>query len=115
MFSHERFEAYQIAIKFFELALQLIEALPAGNATVKDQFKRVAMSVPLNIAEGTGKRHKADRYRYYTIARGSALESAAICDVITLLEPRLKNDSESAKKKKLLKSVVAILTHVCSG
>ena len=112
MFRHERFEAYQLAIKFLELALNLIEQLPQGNAIVKDQFKRAAISVPLNIAEGTGKRQKADRYRYYTIARGSAMESAAICDVVILLAPQLTEKANVAKN--YLKSVVAILTKVCS-
>ena len=39
---------------------------------------------PYNIAEGNGKTTKADRRRYFEIARGSALECAAIQDVLVV-------------------------------
>ena len=37
-----------------------------------------AQSIPLNIAEGNGKRSLKDRARFLGITRGSALECAAI-------------------------------------
>ena len=86
MFGHERFEAYQISIRFLKIALQLVESMPAGYSVVKDQFKRAALSVPLNIAEGSGKNQIPEKKRYYGIARGSAMECAAICDVLELIE-----------------------------
>ena len=46
MFTHEKFEAYQLSIKFTELALRLIDELPSGHSALREQ---------LNIAEGTGK------------------------------------------------------------
>ena len=110
MFGHERFKAYQLSIEFLSISLYLIEQLPTGNSGIKDQFKRASTSVPLNIAEGTGKPQKADRRRFYMIARGSAMESAAICDVIKLLDPTLASKAEEAKI--LLKSIVGILTKV---
>ncbi|MCF7708777.1 MAG: four helix bundle protein [Verrucomicrobia bacterium] len=39
-------------------------------------------SIPLNIAKGNGKTAQADRRRYFENARGSALECAAIQDVL---------------------------------
>ena len=111
MFGHERFEAYQIAIRFLKIALVLAENLPSGNAGLKDQLKRAALSVPLNIAEGSGKSRQPERRRFYEIARGSAMECAAICDVIELLDET--RASKTAEAKSLLKSIVAILTTVC--
>lgn len=41
-------------------------------------------SIRINIAEGNGKTVEADRRRYFEIARGSALECAAIQDVLVV-------------------------------
>ena len=112
MFGHERFEAYQISIQFLQLALSLVEQLPKGNAHLREQLKRAAISIPLNIAEGSGKMEKSDRLRFYSIARGSAMECAAICDVILLIDDRLSISAKEAKA--LLESVTKILTVVCN-
>jgi len=45
---------------------------------------RAAQSIPLNIAEGNGKRSLKDRARILDIARGSALEFDAIQDVLVV-------------------------------
>ena len=50
---------------------------PATN-----EWLRAAKSIALNIAEGNGKRSRKDRARFLDIARGSALEFAAIEDVL---------------------------------
>lgn len=113
MFTHERFEAYQLAIQFTHLALQFLDEMPPGNASLRDQLRRAAFSISLNIAEGTGKNGRADRVRFYSIARGSAMECAAICDIIGLVETRLLPKTELAKAK--LKSIVSILSTVCSA
>lgn len=112
MFTHEKFEAYQLAIQFMHLALQCLDEMPPGSATLRDQLRRSAFSISLNIAEGTGKNGRADRIRFYSIARGSAMECAAICDIIAVLDNRLLPKAELAKAK--LKSIVNILSTVCS-
>ena len=111
MFGHERFEAYRLSIQFLQVALELLDQLPQGNAHLKDQLKRAATSVPLNIAEGSGKTEMAERLRYYSIARGSAMECAAICDAISMLHDRFSLKVNHGKA--LLESVVNILTTVC--
>jgi hypothetical protein len=51
-----------------------------------DQWRRAAMSVPLNIAEAVGKTSGADRANRFMIARGEAMECGAIVDVVRILE-----------------------------
>jgi len=50
----------------------------------KKPVLRASQSIALTIAEGNGKTAKADRRRYFEIARGSALECAAIQDVLVV-------------------------------
>lgn len=42
---------------------------------IRDQLSRAALSVMLNIAEGSGRFTHADKMHYYHQARGSAFES----------------------------------------
>lgn len=110
MFDHEKFDAYQLAISHWGTTLELLRVVPPGCSSVKDQLMRAASSIPLNIAEGSGRTKTDDRKRYYAIARGSAMECAAIADLLAHLDPSLQNKTDSAKK--ILHSIVCILSKV---
>ena len=110
MFDHEKFEAYQLAITYWESALSLLDKIPSGNSVIRDQLKRASSSIALNIAEGSGRNKPDDRKRFYTIARGSAMECAAISDLIMRIEPKLTK--ETVQSKKTLHSIVCILSKI---
>ncbi|MDX2086449.1 MAG: four helix bundle protein [Kofleriaceae bacterium] len=78
---------------------------PRGDAALVDQWRRAALSVPLNIAEAVGKTSEADRHNRYAIARGEAMECGAIIDVIRLLDAI--SDPDLAEAKLLLVRIVA--------
>ncbi len=78
----------------------------------RDQWLRAAQSIPLNIAEGNGKRSVKDRCRFLDIARGSALECAAIQDVLAATDG-LDSESHLALKRSLHR-IVAMLTRLIS-
>ena len=52
---------------------------------VIDQLGRASFSVPLNIAEGSGKFSKADRKNYFTTARASLFECVAVLVILVIL------------------------------
>jgi len=109
--SHEKLDVYQRSIEFLAVAVQLLESIPKGNATIVDQLKRASTSVPLNIAEGAGHPSEAKRAHHYAIARGSALECGAALDVCKILN--VGNQSLIPKGKELLVSVVSMLSKMC--
>lgn len=109
--NHERLIVYQYALDFVALALQLIEKIPKGHSQLSDQFRRACMSVPLNIAEASGKPSKLDGARFFAIARGSALECGAIVDVCKVIGMLSEAEAEEIKEK--LVPIVAMLSTLC--
>lgn len=111
MLSFQRLDVYQCAVRFLALSARMQADLPKGNAGLADQLRRAALSVPLNIAEAAGRRTERDSARHYAIARGSAMECAAIIDALHVLG--LANDVEHAQAAELLERVVAMTTKLC--
>lgn len=112
MFDYERLDAYQCALRFAALAFEIIEALPRGNSHLADQLRRATMSIPLNIAEGSGKTTAKERCRYHAIARGSAMECGAILDMLRIQKPRPQLDMEADEAKALLVRIVSMLSRM---
>ena len=82
MFDFEKLEVYQV-VKGQDLkVLTLISQSTSIDIYIKDQWKRASISILLNLAEGTGRMSVQDKKHYYTIARGSVFECAAILDLL---------------------------------
>lgn len=111
MLSHERLDVYQRSIQFLALTAKILDSLPKGNATLGDQLRRASLSIPLNIAEASGRTGSADNARHFTIARGSALECGAVLDACRIL--RLTDEYAVVEGKKLLESIVSMLSRLC--
>jgi len=67
------FEAHDVARDAAILVLKLVRHTPAAHRTLTDQTVRAVTSVPLNLAEGAGRRGR-DRVHHWRIAYGTALE-----------------------------------------
>ncbi len=65
--------------------MQLNQINGGITGEIQNQLKRSFISIPLNIAEGSGKQTGKDQARLYDNARGSALECGACLDVIVSL------------------------------
>ena len=73
----------------------------------RDQWLRAAQSIPLNIAEGNRKQSLEDKNCFFDIARGSALECAAIHGVLRVCDA-IDIDS-NCRGKSELKRMVSML------
>jgi four helix bundle protein len=108
-FGFQRLHVYARAIAFVTKAIPLVERLPKGYSSLADQLRRSATSIPLNIAEATG-RYGRDGVQLFAIARGSALECAAMLDVVTAIIGEIEIVPEVAAAREDLVHVVNILT-----
>jgi four helix bundle protein len=106
-------EVYQFSLRFLPIAAQIADRLPSKHSGLADQLRRASLSIPLNIAEGTGKTSEPDQRRFYAIARGSAMECAAIMDACSAL--KLVERAEEEEADRLLLGVVKMLSKMCRG
>ena len=107
---HERLDVYRLAIGYVAWAHEKAATLEGVHRAARDQWLRASQSIPLNIAEGNGKTADADRRRYFEIARGSALECAAIQDVLVVGEAL--DEAESRNRKTELDRMAAMLSRL---
>lgn len=105
-FHHEKLIVYKKSLEFAGWSQDLIESLTKKTST-RDQLERAGDSVALNIAEGNGKFSQKDRARFFQIAHGSALESAACLDL--LVARRCCSEDAIVTGKAILEEVVKIL------
>ncbi|HEY4882598.1 MAG TPA: four helix bundle protein [Myxococcales bacterium] len=82
-----------------------------GKRHVLDQLRRAASSISLHIAEAAGRTGQADAARTYAIARGSAMECAAVLDALLLL--KVIDASTKQRGDELLERIVGMLTRLC--
>jgi four helix bundle protein len=109
-FDHDRLDVYRLSIEYVANAFDISQSLEGLHRHARDQWLRAAQSIPLNIAEGNGKRSFKDRARFLDIARGSALECAAIQDVL-VVSGGLNLETSFELKSKLVR-IVAMLTRM---
>ena len=109
-FGHENLDVYRTSIEYISWVYTNCESLSGTHRHARDQLLRASQSIPLNIAEGNGKATAADRRRYFEIARGSALECAAIQDVLEVRKAIVPKDHLIGKE--FLDRIVAMLTRL---
>jgi four helix bundle protein len=108
MLSFKRLVVYRASIDFLRLSVRIGTRLPRSEREAKDQLRRAPMSVSLNIGEGAGRGGPQDAARFFTFARGSAMECSAILDVCHAfgwIDDELHRAGED-----LLERIVAMLT-----
>jgi four helix bundle protein len=108
LLSFKKLDVYRASIDFLRVSARIGSRLPRGEREMKDQLRRAAMSISLNIGEGAGRTGQQDSARFFAIARGSAMECSAVMDVCQAfgwIDEELHRIAED-----LLERMVAMLT-----
>lgn len=107
---HEKLDVYRLSISYVAWVYGKAKNLKGVHRPARDQWLRASQSIPLNIAEGNGKTAKADRRRFFEIARGSTMECAAIHDVLVV--GKALDRTESQERKTELDRIAAMLSRL---
>jgi four helix bundle protein len=112
-FDCQRLAVFGHAVEAVALIDELAEELPDGRAYIRDQLRRAANSIALNIAEGAGEFLPAEKARFYRMAKRSATECAGqllVCERLGLAKaPRIDASLD------LLQRVIAMLVTLVQG
>ena len=80
-FRFRNFPVYQEAKQLFREIVKLSKSFPREYWELADQMRRCALSICLNIAEGSAKRSDKDFNRFIENSLGSANELMACLDI----------------------------------
>ncbi len=80
--AHTKLNVYQASRELALECYKVTKKLPSEERfAMASQIRRAALSVHLNIAEGSSRRTEVERKRYYEIARGSVIEIDAAIEI----------------------------------
>ncbi|HEY4477302.1 MAG TPA: four helix bundle protein [Candidatus Paceibacterota bacterium] len=82
MFDFEKLEVYKKSKVLNKEVIDFLRMTKDIDPYIRDQLKRASTSIVINIAEGSGKFSKADKRKFYIIARGSVYESVSLLELI---------------------------------
>lgn len=113
-FDFQRLDAFAVATDMVVCVDGIAEQLPAGRGYIRDQLRRAANSVALNIAEGAGEFAPAEKARFYRIARRSAIEVAAQLNIAARLQiaPTVQIEAADTLLLRLVSMLVRMIKNV---
>ena len=106
LFDHEDLRVYQGAIDFVAW-LECLYPEIDRKVSACDHLARASVSVPVNIAEASGKSSMKERRQFTDTAYGSALECSACLDVLGVLGCVSPSSAQTGKVR--LSGVVSML------
>ena len=100
LFQFEKLNAWQEARKLVVDVYRLLEKFPkTENYALCDQLRRAAISVPSNIAEGTGRMSIKEQIHFLEIAFGSLMEIYCQLQIAVDLNYITSEDLQNIKRR----------------
>jgi four helix bundle protein len=94
-YQFENLIVWQKGMELVKTAYKITKQFPKEEQFgLTSQIRRAAVSVPVNIAEGRGRQHKAEYIQFLYTARGSLYEMLTLVQVSTELEFMRKQEAQ---------------------
>lgn len=109
--NHYNLDVFKAAKELRTNAYKTMRKLPDSEKfNLIDQMRRASTSIVLNISEGSSRKSKTERNRYYEMARGSAIEIDTCCDII--VEENYLNIEDLTDLGKNIKTTFILLSNL---
>lgn len=107
-FTHQRLDAYRLAMQLFVGVERLAGGFPRGYADLKDQVRRAAAATVRHIAEGANRASARDKAARFVLARAECGECEAALEMVQVLG--LGAHAEVLRLRRRADRVAAMLT-----
>lgn len=97
-FFFEKLEVYQRSLAFSIELCKIASGFSFKFSRIRDQLIGAGISVPLNIAEGSGRKSEKERRNFYKISRTSLFECIPILEICQSLG--LMSETQCQKYRK---------------
>ncbi len=112
--SHKSLEVYKMALKLVKEIYSITKLFPKEEQYVLvSQIRRAAISVISNIAEGASRISKAEKKRFFEIARGSLVELDTQFEISNLF--KYYDKAQIRELKQYLESTFRMLSKMISN
>ena len=108
-YEYKNLDAYKESKSLVIMVYALLKKFPREEQyALCDQLRRAVISVPSNIAEGSGRTSSKDQAHFFEMAFGSLMEVNCQIDIAHDLEYITKEDVENVEKH--VRAIAALLS-----
>lgn len=112
--SHKKLDVYQISLQLVKEIYTVTQNFPPEERfLIVNQVRRAAISVCSNLAEGSARKSKQEKIRFFEISRSSAVEIDTQLEISLLLQ--YVQHSQTDQLEKYLESVFRMTSKLISN
>lgn len=109
MFRFQTLNVWKKAVNYCDKILDIADKLPQKyQFSIGEQLRKAALSIPTNIAEGSGRRGKKENSQFYNISKGSVYETVNI--LIVSIKRKLLSKEEFTQRYKEAEEICKMLS-----
>mgnify|MGYP006167338001 CR=1 FL=1 len=112
--SHKKLDVYQISLKLVKEIYTVTQQFPTEERfLIVNQVRRAAISVCSNLAEGSARKSKQEKIRFFEISRSSAVEIDTQFEISLILQ--YVQNEQIAQLEQYLESVFRMISKLISN